>query len=87
MGVGSTFGFCFGWCLLEGVLGEFSIETFGKALSTFVGMLVIEIVVAVPTYFFLKKHPKAKKKNVELWMALGVLAVLVVALVVVKLVK
>ncbi len=83
----TTFGFCFGWCLLEGVLGEFSIETFGKALSTFVGMLVIEIVVAVPTYFFLKKHPKAKKKNVELWMALGILAVLVVTLVVVKLVK
>ena len=83
----TTFGFCFGWCLLEGVLGEFSIETFGKALSTFVGMLVIEIVVAVPTYFFLKKHPRAKKKNVELWMALGILAVLVVALVVVKLVK
>ncbi len=85
--VAMTFGFCFGWCLLEGVFGELSIETLRKALSTFVGMLVIEIVVAVPTYFFLKKHPKAKKKSVELWMALGLLAVLVVALVVVKLVK
>lgn len=85
--VATTFGFCFGWCLLEGLFGELSIETFGKALSTFVGMLVIEIVVAVPTYFFLKNHPKAKKKNVELWMALGILVVLVVALVAVKLVK
>ena len=85
--VATTFGFCFGWCLLEGIFGEFSIETFGDALSTFVGMLVIEIVVAVPTYFFLKKHPNAKKKNVELWMALGILAILVVGVVIIKLVK
>lgn len=85
--VATTFGFCFGWCLLEGIFGELSIETFGKALSTFVGMLIIEIVVAVPTYFFLKKHPKAKKKNVELWMSLGILYILVVGLVIIKLVK
>ena len=85
--VATTFGFCFGWCLLEGIFGELRIESFGKALSTFVGMLVIEIVVAVPTYFFLKKHPKAKKKNVELWMALGILVILVVGLVIIKLVK
>jgi len=83
----TTLGFCFGWCLLEAVFGELSIETFRKALSTFVGMLVIEIVVALPTFFYLKKHPKAKKKNVELWMVLGILVILVVGLVVVKLVK
>ena len=75
--------------LLSPVRGENGYREYSEedVVSTFVGMLVIEIVVAVPTYFYLKKHPKAKKKNVELWMALGILVILVVGLVVVKLVK
>jgi len=82
-----TFGYCGGWCLLEWIFGDFNVGTFREAALTWLGMLVIEIVIAIPTYFYLKKHPKAKKKNVEFWMVTGVLAVLVIALVAVKLMK
>ncbi len=83
----TTLGFCFGWCLLEWIFGSFNIGTLREALSMFGRMLVVEVIVATPTYFYLKKHPNAKRKNVQLWMALGILTVLVVALAVVKLVK
>lgn len=82
-----TLGFCGMWCLLELIFGDFNAGTIREAVFTWLGMLAIEIVIAVPTYFFLKKHPKAKKKKVEFWMTIGLLAVLVVALVIVKLMK
>jgi len=85
--VAMSFGFCFTWCLLEWVFGDFYIGTLREALFTFVGMLIIETVVAIPTYFFLKKHPKAKKKKVEFWMIVGILVILLAALAVVKLMK
>lgn len=72
------------FCLLE---RSWSIRTFGEAMKWMFWVLVVEVVLAVPTYFILKKHPKAKKKNVQLWMAAGTLAVLLVVWVVVKLVK
>lgn len=72
------------YCLLE---RSWSLRTFGEAMMWLLRILIVEVVLAVPTYFILKKHPKAKKKNVQLWMAAGILAVLLVALVVVKLVK
>lgn len=79
-----TFGFCFGWCLLD---WSFSVESLKEAVFRFFGMLIVEIIVAIPTYVYLKKHPEAKKKNVQLWMTLGILAVLVAGLVIVKLIK
>jgi hypothetical protein len=81
--VAMTFGFCITWCLLEWIFGNFNIGTLREALFTFVGMLIFESIVAIPTYFFLKSHPKAKKKVVEFWMAVGILVILLIALAVV----
>lgn len=82
-----TFGFCATWCLLEWLFGDFTIGTLREALSALLAMLAVEAIVAIPTYFYLKKHPKAKKKKVQFWMALGILAILLVVLVVVKVIK
>lgn len=81
------FGFCGGWCLMEWLFGDFNEETFRDVVFTWLAMLIIEIVVAIPTYFFLKKHPNAKKKKVQAWMLLGMLGVLLVVLMVVKVIK
>ena len=75
--VGMTLGYCFGWCLLD---WSFSAETLKEAVSMFLSILIVEIVVAIPTYFILKKHPEIKKKDVQFWMPVVVFAILMVAI-------
>lgn len=66
--VGMIFGYCLLWCLLD---WSFSMESLKKAISMFLGILLVEIIVAIPTYFMLKKHPETKKKDVRFCMAAG----------------
>lgn len=67
------------YCLWE---WEWSVQNFGRAVKWVLIYLVIEIIVAVPTYFILKKYPKTNKERVRRLLAWGVLTVLLVALVV-----
>ena len=85
--VALTFGFCATWCLLEWIFGDFTIGTLREALFALLSLLVVEAIVAIPSYFYLRKHPNAKKKAVQLWMAFSILVVLLVVLVVVKVIK
>lgn len=79
-----SFGFCFVWCLLD---WSFRLTTLKKAVSMYLSILIVEVIVAIPTYFILKKHPNAKKKNVQFWMAVAIFAIVLVILVVAALVK
>lgn len=85
--VALTFGFCATWCLLEWIFGDFTIGTLREALFALLSLLVVEAIVAIPSYFYLRKYPNAKKKTVQLWMAFSILVVLLVVLVVVKVIK
>lgn len=82
--VAMTFGYCFVWCLLD---WSFSMTSLKEAASMFFGILIVEIIVAIPTYFILKKHPEIKKKDAQFWMAVVIFAIIAVAVMIRILVK
>ena len=77
--VAMTFGCCFVWCLLD---WSFSMESIKEALSLFLSILIVEIIVAIPTYFILKKHPNAKKKDVQFCVGVAIFIIIAVAVMV-----
>jgi len=82
--VAMTFGFCLAWCLLD---WSFSMKSLKEAVFRFLGILIVEIIVAIPTYFRLKKHPNVKKSDVQFCMAVAIFAIVCVAILVSALVK
>ena len=74
--VGMTFGFCLLWCLLD---WSFSMETLKEAVSRFLGILIVEIIVAIPTYFMVKKHPNVKKSDVRFCMVVAIFIIFAAA--------
>ncbi len=67
------------WCLLE---WSFDIDTFKEAMSWMIVTLFVEIVVAVPTFFILKKYPKVNKRKIQFWIACAIWIIVLVAVIV-----